>query len=513
MKLSVDVCVVGTGGGGLAAAVRAKELGAEKVVVLEKMRRIGGSSVRPRGMFAVNSPLQAAHGKYYDVDKLYRDMMLIQCWDVDAMLVRKWVTQSGETIRWLNGEGAVFNRLTRVEGRGNNDLLLLHHMIADERGDICTGRTIVDTLTKRCEELGIDILTSTPAKHLKTEDGRVVGVLAEGPDGEVDVDATAVVLATGSISANKDLIASFYDGSHEYDDLMIMANFPSNSGDGLVMAEEIGGKRGYVSPLFIGPNNHYPGHGPISGAVTRRGDILQVNYSGERYVDENLRHCDDYGWMLMQCLDRQPDKRAYLLVDQNMIEHMQDDYGIFCLVDTRDILNFGGDPWAAERKKKEIQASGNDWRPQIIDSLDTEVANGHALKTDSLDEIAAYIGCEPEVLKKTVADYNYACAVGYDKDFVKDPSTLIPFSKPPYYVMIGDSAVDTFIGGVLVDNHQRVMSKKDRPIPGLYAAGVMTSGWLHKCYAFPGSELSYTMFSGLNAAVEAAEFVKKQKAK
>ena len=70
MKISVDVCVVGAAGGGLAAAVRAKELGAEKVIVLEKMRRIGGSSVRPRGMFAVNSPLQARHGCYYDVDKI-----------------------------------------------------------------------------------------------------------------------------------------------------------------------------------------------------------------------------------------------------------------------------------------------------------------------------------------------------------------------------------------------------------------------------------------------------------
>ena len=89
MKLSVDLCVVGTGGGGLAAAVRAKELGAEKVVVLEKMRRIGGSSVRPRGMFAVGSPLQERHGCFYNTDKLYRDIMLLLCWDVDAKLVRE----------------------------------------------------------------------------------------------------------------------------------------------------------------------------------------------------------------------------------------------------------------------------------------------------------------------------------------------------------------------------------------------------------------------------------------
>lgn len=514
MKISADVCVVGTGGGGLAAAVKAAELGAGKVVVLEKMKRIGGSTVRPRGMFAVNSPLQERHGRFYNPDEFYREIMFMLCWDVDAKLVRKWVTGTGETIRWLESEGAVFNRLTRVAGR-EPDMWLVHHMIADERGDICTGRKIVDTLTKRCGELGIDIYKSTPARHLKTdENGRVIGVIAEGPDGEVEVEAKAVILATGSISANKDLIASFYDGSHAYDDVMTMANFPSNTGDGLIMAEEIGGKRGCVSPLFIGPNNHYPGHGAISGKITRRCDLLQVNYCGERYVDENLCRADNYGWMMAQCLDHQPDKRVYLLVDQNMIAHMKRDYGIAGLFDTTHPVNVDArGRWSAEVEetaRKEIWPEDDDWRDQIEESLDTEVANGHALKTDSLDEIAAYIGCSAKTLKKTVSDFNYYCRTGYDREFVRDPASLVPFSKPPYYVMIGDTAVDTFIGGLLVDNHQHVMSVKDRPIPGLYAAGVMTSGWLHKSYAFPGSELSYTLFSGLNAAVEAVESLKEQ---
>lgn len=505
-KISVDLCVIGAAGGGLTAAVRAKELGVGKVIILEKMRRIGGSSVRPRGLFAVGSPLQARHGQFYNVDKLYRELMFLLNWDVDAKLVRKWVTGTGDMIRWLESEGAVFNRLTRMAGR-SHDLLLLHHMIADEYGSICTGRTIVDTLTRRCEELGIDIYTSTPAKHLKTDDtGRVVGVLAEGPEGEIEVEAKAVIMATGSISANKELVRSFYDGSDEYDNVVTMANFPSNNGDGLVMAEEIGAKRGLVSPLFIGPNNHYPGHGVASGNVTRRGDILQVDYNGERYVDENLRCCDDYGWMMSQCLDRLPDKRAYLLIDQNMINHMKQDYGRYCLIDSVKTLRFGGTDLDEEaRTHEELGPEEIDWRDKIDESLDAEAANGHALKTDSLDEIAEYIGCPAKNLKKTVSDYNYYCETGYDREFVKDPKALIPFSTPPYYVIIGDSAVDTFIGGVLVDNHQRVMSKKNRPIPGLYAAGVMTSGWLHKSYGFPGSELSYTLFSGLNAALEAAE--------
>lgn len=47
----------------------------------------------------------------------------------------------------------------------------------------------------------------TRATELLTEDGRVTGVLAESSDGtEYEIDADAVVLATGGYGANRDLL-------------------------------------------------------------------------------------------------------------------------------------------------------------------------------------------------------------------------------------------------------------------------------------------------------------------
>ena len=55
-----------------------------------------------------------------------------------------------------------------------------------------------------------------------------------------------------------------------------------------------------------------------------------------------------------------------------------------------------------------------------------EEEKGFAKKADAWEEIAAYIGADPEVLKKTVDDYNGFCAKGHDDDYAKDRQALCP---------------------------------------------------------------------------------------
>jgi succinate dehydrogenase/fumarate reductase flavoprotein subunit len=51
----------------------------------------------------------------------------------------------------------------------------------------------------------------------------------------------------------------------------------------------------------------------------------------------------------------------------------------------------------------------------------------------------------------------------------------------------------------------QVLNKSLKPIKGLYAAGVVTGGWLAHNYGFFGSEMSFTTFSGYTAGKIAAE--------
>ena len=87
---------------------------------------------------------------------------------------------------------------------------------------------------------------------------------------------------------------------------------------------------------------------------------------------------------------------------------------------------------------------------------------------------------------------------------------MLPLTTPPYYVLNGPSGIDSVVGGVQVDNHNRVVNGKGKAIPGLYAGGVLTSGWLNGLYAFFGSEMSYSVFSGRNAAQEIATLLSKE---
>jgi len=242
-KLEADICVLGAAGAGLSAAVRAAELGA-KVVVLEKTPRMGGTTRMCGGLFALGTKLQRENGYEYSIDDCYRYFMDTNHWDCNSRLVRQWFNGTNDSIEWLSSKGIEFVRLEAFSGYTKT-----HHIVADRR----SGNQIVETMIKELEERGVPIYLNTRAKKLLTDgSGAVTGVLADGADGEVEVKAGAVILCTGSISSNKALLDRFYNGEN-LKNVKIMAQIPHNTGDGLIMAEEIGAGTSDISTMYIGP--------------------------------------------------------------------------------------------------------------------------------------------------------------------------------------------------------------------------------------------------------------------
>ena len=134
---------------------------------------------------------------------------------------------------------------------------------------------------------------------------------------------------------------------------------------------------------------------------------------------------------------------------------------------------------------------------------------GHIKIADTWEEIAGWIGADSHELIGTVSRYNEFCRQGYDADFVKDPRYLLPLTDPPFYA-IRDQVVwlDT-IGGIRINGRMQVLDWNDRAIPGLFAAGVVTSGWESEIYC---SELSASAFgfainSGRIAGENAAAYL------
>ena len=511
MKKTVDLVVIGSASSGLSCAVKARQLGVESVLVLEKMPNTGGCSKFAGQISGFDTPVQKRQGLYYSADTAFKDLINVLNWYCDAKLVRKWITGTGENIRWLEDEvGVVFSSVNAMNDRPDINRLTMHNVPREPGAGKHTGYRIIEALLNQCDRLGIEVLVNTPARHLIKDEasGAITGVTAEMENGEtLTVNAKAVMLATGSISGSKEMIKRFLI-AQGLEELAVMSGFPHNTGDGIVMAEEVGGAPGKVSTVFIGPHNHFKGASEIVGTVTRRPHGIKINKHGERFVDESICSWSEFGWMMSANIDRQPGKMSWTVIDQSLLEHMKatrkdKQYLVdFGAIRGNEIVTFGE---TEEVDQNDLTA----WILHFDKCVRKEEAEGRAKVCGSIAEMAEYIGCPADVLEKTMADYNADCERGYDNDFLKSPEFLFPLDTPPYYVLNGPSGLDSLVGGLTIDNHQRVLDKDGMPLPGLYAGGVLTSGWLSGLYGFFGSEMSYCVFSGRNAAGEISEFIKK----
>ena len=106
--------------------------------------------------------------------------------------------------------------------------------------NVTSGNALAARLAKSTLDLGIPILTSTPAKRVLTENGQVVGMLVGGEGGDREIRARrGVVLACGGFPQDVQRIAKAYPhlqsgGEH------LSPTPETNTGDGVRIAETAG---------------------------------------------------------------------------------------------------------------------------------------------------------------------------------------------------------------------------------------------------------------------------------
>lgn len=493
---NVDLCIIGAAGAGLISAVSAREHGIKRVLVLEKMKIPGGCTRFAYGLAGYGTKVLADAGIVMTPDECFIEAMKIANWRCDAKLVHKWFNGTAETVDWLSSKGMTFRPCFALPIAQSIDF----GITCDEPAGI----TIVKTMLAECERLGIDIVTGVRAKTLlRDNSGAVVGVLAENGGGEtVQVNAKAVVLASGTISGNKKLIRRFFP-EDDYTNLKIMANLPHSTGDGLLMCEEIGAYITQPTPMFIGPHNHP--NNVLTGNLLRRPQVIKINKLGERYLNEDLNLTSEFQWFSSAALDRQPGKVCYGLMDESILTRMIKERKNYNCVEVSQSRNkthnltgtYDEGVMNDQNALKDFEIAT--WLDNIRDNLDAEIKAGRIAKTDTLEEAAAWAGIPAEALKAAVSEYNGYCEAGYDADFLKKPAYLWPLTTPPYYVFLGLQGVDSFEGGIRIDHNLHIVDQQNiAPIPGLYGAGTCTSGWLGHNYSFMASNLSFVSYSGYN---------------
>ncbi len=487
-ELKTDVAVIGGGGGGLTAAVVAAEQGA-KVLILEKRHVLGGNaprgggppargSIQEKGFAAMGPPKRKSVVTQEGQDEFFRRAMEWSHCRSDAKLVRTLIKKSGDTIRWLGEKGMQF---TDYKYPSQEEPPLAFGFGPGNRGVV-----YVDALVELCQKLGVKALRDTPAKKLLTsQDGKVIGVLAEDKNGEVRISAKSVIISTGGFLGNKELMKRYF---HSYtDDLyqdIQLGGLPHN-GDGLLMAMEVGASdSGTVA--FEWNGNRFPWllmRLPVrcSAIVEIMDSMLNpspiwVNKKGERFADESNGQSTN-------SLYTQPHKVCYTVFDESIKQRI-----------------------LSQPPRTE---SDTPFPVRLDQELKEQAEKGRVKIADSWDEIAKFIGAKPEVLKATIEEYNACCDEGYDSLFLKDPKHLVPLSTPPYYAIESRLNILLTRGPLKVNHRMEVLNKEYDPIPGLYAAGVDIGGTDTDTYCsiLQAHSIGFTISSGRIAAENAVKYI------
>lgn len=482
--LACDLVVIGAGGSGMVAAVRAAECGVKKIIVMDKAGRAGGNAWMAVGMFATNSQKHKRLGYEDTTDQVFLDAMKATRWATDPKIVRAYIENSGKFADWLESKGMEFDLIAFDP---NKSLIGIkerrsHHKVDDpSHGPGFMGSTVVETMLEECRKHDITILTKTKVTKLLLDDEQNInGVMATSQTEEIKVTAKSVIIAAGGFGANKELLKQYFPDFFRVEGKITRLSLGHSTGDGILMANQVGAVTGEnMGVLLFGPS-HHPWSYRIH-SILKRPYCIWVNKNGERFVSETE------GLDGGNAMYRQPETILYGIIDEATKEY---------IINTGDSCDNG--PKNDTREYMKL----------LDEDIKKESGDGKRVKVaDTIDEIAAFIGAEPLALKATVERYNLYCANGVDKEFMKEKEYLRPIVKPPYYAILGVRCYDTTHGGIKINERLEVINKQGKVINGLYASGDNASGWVTQDYGPIAASLTWCFNSGYMAGEQAAKYV------
>jgi fumarate reductase flavoprotein subunit len=442
--MDCDLVVLGAGGSGLVAAVKAFDQTGKKVIVIEKTRKPGGATYFAGGFGGIKDSK----------------------WQKDAgYKVNDPPDITGQIFDWLVSKGGMesFYKIAKPEEKKGDGIYtpdrtekykdLPDPSIGPGRG----GSFIVDKLVESCQKQGIQILTETlPKKFVVDESGMVKGVLAEAKDGQILVNFKACVIAAGGWGANMEKLKKYYP--KEFNNTKIHSLCPPACiGECIDMAEEIGA---YIDPTVrslefsAGFYVSEPAHHPYCYAVYAilvDSKMVSINLDGKRWKNEDRTTGDTLG------LGSQPGGVAYAVADDDTVE----------MIGSKLAEGIENSPEGQCFKR---------YRDEIAYevAIDEEGASGnHTKKADTLVELALKMKIDPQAFLKTIERYNKFCETGKDMDFGKPVGMLKPVRKPPFYAFFGHrwSQCSKGRNGIAVNPKFEALNARGEVMPGLYAVG------------------------------------------
>jgi 3-oxosteroid 1-dehydrogenase len=547
----VDFVVVGNGGGSMCAALTLQAAG-KNVLILEKTSQVGGTTARSGGvLWMPNNPFMKRDGVEDSFEKAatYLDAVLGEQRDAPgASRARRqtYLTEAPRMLEFLIGQGI---RLTRVKeypdyyddrpggsapGRAVvaelfnvNELgswkdklhpsflalslpasleemfelpgykqswrvklliakLLLRGFTARVSGKrwIAGGAALQGRMLQAALRAGVQIRTESPVTELIVDDGAVKGVVTAKDGRPWRVAARLGVLVNaGGFAHNQRMRDKYQPGTSvkwtmaTKGDTGEMIEEMMRHGAAVAQMEERVGNQ-----LTLPPGAEESEAKPTAQGMTASPHAILVDQSGVRYMNEGGSYME-YCQLMMKRNESVPAVPSWAVFDSQYM---------------RKYMLAGTMPGSKKPQH---------W----YDS-------GYLKKAATLAELARLLKMDPATLTATVDRFNGFVAMNRDEDFHRGERAYDrwlgdPFHKPsetlgaiaegPFYaVSVYPGDVGTY-GGVVTDEHARVLRTDGAVIPGLYATGVSTASVMGRAYPGPGSSVGPSFLWGYVAAKHA----------
>lgn len=452
-----DVVVIGGGGSGLATAIAAHQAGAKKVIVLEKLGYLGGSTnVSEGALNAVDDKRQKAQGIEDNFAKFYEQTLKGGHNKGNPELVKYLTENSIKSVEWLESMGVKFKDEI---GTATGALWQRSHYPATP-----SGNTYIRTFEKVIGETNgaIQVLTDTQATDLIQDKNRITGVVAKHFGQKVVLNAKdGVVIATGGFGANVKFRQEVNTGvwkSVKLDNSIGCTNIQKAAqGEGLILAKKYGADVINLDDIQIHPCGT-PGTGLMENIRTSGRNRIFVNVEGDRFVNEGAARD-----VLAGAIFAQPKSTYYVVVNK-------------------------------------VRYPSRDWVDANGATIRDMVALGSVVEAKTLDELAQKTGMNPDKLKASVATYNKVVK-GEMKDplgFKADNKADRTLTEGPWYACKKVPTVHHTMGGIRINVNAQVLDVNGKVIPGLYAAGEVTGG-IHGSNRLGGNAIADIMTFGRTA--------------
>lgn len=547
LPAEVDVVVVGAGGAGMTAALAASKHGLDTILI-EKSAYFGGSTARSGGgvWMPGNYALKAAgqadapaeSKRYLDaivgdvVPKVRRDTYIDRGPEVldfireHTPLRFTWVPDYadyhpeapggraagrscepipldasflGDELERLHPQytkapanmivtQADFRKISlgmrTVRGPITMVKVLLNRILSGlrRRRMYAMGNAIAIGLRKGLIDAGVPVHYETELTGLVIEDGRVVGVrVTRGGQESVVRARRGVILGSGGFERNLEMREKYQPHPTSVD---WTTGSEFNTGGGILAGIAVGAETDLLDDSWWGPTIPLPGRPWFCLAERNLPGSIIVNQAGERYMNEALPYVEAVHEIYAGEATGVGHVPSWMVIDQRY----------------RNRYVFAG--------LMPRQPFPGRW-----------YKHGTLKKADTIEGLAAEIGVPADRLTATVERFNGFAKSGVDEDFrrgesaydkyysdptVKPNPSLHTIDQGPFFavkIVPGDLGTK---GGLVTDEHARVLRPDGATIPGLYAAGNVSSAVMGRTYAGPGATIGPAMAFGYLAAEDIA---------